>query len=222
MRKPMKKAVALCMVLGAAFVLSGCGKAKPADNAGSSAGTPATQEQTTSRETQETGEKQGLLQKLLSKGAMKCSVEQDGNTTTILTNGTKVRLEGMEMPNPKDSTGAKEKGYMISDDTWAYIWSGKEGIKFNIKEMEASAKSAPGEADDQSNKSSDWKSMIKEMEESGAKYDCSAAVVSDSDFTPPSDVVFQDMGEFLKQMQEMGSKMQDVKVPDMNIPQMQE
>lgn len=214
--------MALCVVLGAAFVLSGCGKEKPADNGGSPAGTSATQERTTSGEAQETGEKQGLLQKLLSKGAMKCTVEQDGETVTILTNGTKAKIEGMSMPNPKDPTGAKEKGYMISDDTWAYIWSGKEGIKFNIKEMEASTQPVTGETDDQSNKSSDWKSIIKEMEESGAKYDCSAAVVSDSDFTPPSDVTFQDMGEFLKQMQNMAPNMDNVKIPEMNIPQIQE
>jgi hypothetical protein len=217
----MKKIMAVCVVLGAAFVLSGCGKAKPVDNGGSPAGTSATQEQTTSGEAQETGEKQGLLQKLLSKGAMKCTVEQDGETVTILTNGTKAKIEGMGMPNPKDPTGAKEKGYMISDDTWAYIWSGKEGMKFNIKEMEANTNPVPGEIEDPSEKSSDWKNIVKQMETSGAKYDCSAAVVSDSDFTPPADVVFQDMGEFFKQMQDMGSKMKDVKVPDVNIPQMQ-
>jgi len=216
MQKTMKKIMAVCVVLGAVFVLSGCGKSKTTEN-----GAADNQGQNQQQTAQESGEKQGLLQRLLSKGGMKCTIEQDGSTTTILTNGTKARIEGMEMTSPQDPTGTKEKGYMVNDGEWAYIWSGKQGMKFNMKEMEKTAQENPG-AEDQSTKSSDWKDWAKNMESSGAKYDCSAAVTSDSDFAPPSDVTFQDMGEFFKQMQDMGSKMKDAKVPDVNIPQMQE
>jgi len=211
----MKKIMSICVVLGAAVVLSGCGKAKPVDN-----NTANDQEQSQQQASQGATEKQGFLDKLLSKGGMKCTVEQDGNTTTILTNGTKARIEGMEMPNPQDPTGAKEKGYMVNDGEWAYIWSGKQGMKFNMKEMEETAQKNPA-VEDQSTKPSDWKDWAKNIESSGAKYDCSAAVVSDSDFVAPSDVQFQDMGEFLKQMQSASSSLKDVKIPE-GIPQVQQ
>ncbi len=195
----MKKIITVSIFLGATFMLSGCGKTnqpikEEMPSTAVDGGAP--------KEVQETAEKQSLLEKLLNRGAVKCNVEQDGNDMVILTNGTKVRIEGMTMPDSENMKDEQKKGYMISDGTWVYFWSGKEGMKFNVKEMEKNTKDPSGDNSEQQDSDfSDWKTMVKDMEESGAKYECSAVTLSESDFTPPTEVTFQDMNEFFKQMQ---------------------
>jgi hypothetical protein len=144
------------------------------------------------------GVKEGLLGLLEGATGIKCAVEDANGKYTVTAKGGKARIDGMNFPNPKNPA-VSEAGSMINDGEWAYIWNGKEGMKFNLKD----ASETSGQPQDAQENNYDWKNWAKSMETSGAKYDCNPAVATDADFTPPSDVKFQDLGELLKGFQQM-------------------
>lgn len=144
------------------------------------------------------GIKESLLGLLEGAAGVSCAVEDANGKYTVTAKGERAKIEGMDFPDPQNPS-VMEKGTIINDGDWAYMWSGKEGIKFNLKEMEQG--SAPTQNSQEN--ASDWKEWAKGMEESGAKYDCQPTVATDADFTPPSDVKFQDLGEMFKGLQQM-------------------
>jgi hypothetical protein len=146
------------------------------------------------------GVKESLLGLLEGATGIKCSIEDANGKYTVTAKGEKARIDGMSFPNSQNLT-VSEPGSMINDGTWAYAWNGKDGMKFNLKDMQenSSASVSPDE------KSTDWKAWVKDMETSGAKYDCNPTVATDADFTPPSDVKFQDFGEIFKNLKQIQS-----------------
>ncbi|MFH0863234.1 MAG: hypothetical protein V1875_09450 [Candidatus Altiarchaeota archaeon] len=84
----------------------------------------------------------------------------------------------------------------ISDGTWMYTWMDgqAQGIKFNVAEMQKNAQAAPGQKKAPS---------MDDIASSADNVQCTPTTVSDSEFNPPSGVEFQDMGEFMKQLQGM-------------------
>jgi len=197
--------VVILLLLGAWFFIFN----KKSPGAGEqSAGTDASQNQT---EQAKPGIKESLLG-LLEKGTgIKCAVEDAQGKYDVTAQGEKVRIDGMDFPDPKNPQ-ASQKGSMINDGTWAYIWNGKEGMKFNLKDMEQ----AGGQAANPQEKNYDWKSWAQGMETKGAKYDCSPTVATDADFSPPSDVKFQDLGELLKNVQQQMQKNPNIPPIDPN------
>lgn len=184
----MKKSIIIIIIIfliifgGAAYFLIG---KKPANNNSSN---PSADQNSNAP-----GIKESLLG-LLEKGTgIQCSVVDNGITYNVIAKGDKVRVEGLQIPDPKNPSSL-EKGTMINDGNWAYVWNGKSGMKFNLKT--AGQDTSP--AANQEQQSTDWKGWAKEMEASGAKYDCSPKIASDADFTPPSDVVFQSLDEIMK------------------------
>jgi hypothetical protein len=140
--------------------------------------------------------KDNLIGLLQSTSGVKCSVTDANGSYTIIAKGDKAKIDGINYASPQSQNQNGQKGTMINDGTWAYIWSGQQGMKFNMAEIQKSAKNQ--NPDEQA---SDWKSWAANMQASGAKYDCNATVATDADFTPPSDVTFQDLGELMKNFQ---------------------
>lgn len=164
---------------------------KSKNTAQNSAGTQnaVTQE---NQDAQKPGIKDSLLGLLQSTSGVKCSITDVNGSYTVIAKGDKAKVEGINSINPQ--TQKEEKGTMINDGTWAYIWTGKQGMKFNLKETQQGAN--PEE------KATDWKGWAQQMQTSGAKYDCNPTVATDADFTPPADVTFQDLGELMKNLQQ--------------------
>ena len=83
----------------------------------------------------------------------------------------------------------------IMDKTYLYSWmnGAAEGTKFNLKEMEQLGKDKiqPGAQ----------KESVVDVEQE-YDMDCKPTTSSDSLFVPPSNVLFQDMSEMMKQMQD--------------------
>jgi len=159
--------------------------------------------------------KSSLLGLMQGATGVKCSVEDATGKYTVISKNNKVRIEGMNYASPSVANSDDQKGIMINDGTWAYIWNGKEGTKFNIKEIEA-ANAPQGEA---TAKSSDWQDWAKSMETSGAKYDCQPGLATDADFTPPSDVKFQDLGEMMKAVQQLQNNPGSIDPSQFQTPQ---
>lgn len=137
--------------------------------------------------------------------------------------GDKAKVEGYPYASMATAfSGAKdgqppteEEGTMVNDGTWVYMWGSKDGMKFNIKDMQETAAqySNQNQNQNQNQQVSNWKDWVKNMEEQGVKYDCGAAVLSDSDFVPPSNIQFEDWGEMMKGFMKMGQDLKN-KMPN--------
>ena len=125
------------LLLVAALALAGCGNKDKQSQSGAG----------------ETGENAGQsvaesvkqkLSDLISTGAgMKCVIEDPQmGQITMYAKGEKAKVEGFAFMPMSAASGSmesgqppkEEKGTMINDEAWVYMWSGKEGIKFNIEE----------------------------------------------------------------------------------------
>ena len=118
----------------------------------------------------------------LSKSvSLKCEFDENGtHTVTYIKNGA-IRAD-MTNPNPEQS------GSMIMKEKKMYFWNEKEGYVMEIpdyKDVEVTESEKPSQSED----------FMKELETYKDK--CKADVVSDSLFTPPSDVTFSDMSQMM-------------------------
>jgi hypothetical protein len=128
---------------------------------------------------------------LASGGSYKCTYTYEGGRS-------ETRIKGNRYWSK--STAGGRTGYSVNDGEWVYIWSEgeKNGVKFNIKEME----------DMQEDAEEQGYTDIGEVADVAVDVDCRPDVISDSVFKPPTNIQFQDMGETLKQMEEMAEQLQ--------------
>ena len=151
---------------------------------GGSAVTPATQKTSGG-----VADKITDLAAALSSGvAYKCTYRYEGMQTEAWVKGeksyTKSRVQG-------------KLQHSMTDGVWMYTWSEgeKEGVKYNLAEMEKMSdvpeSDGPGYVD------------MGETADAAVDVDCRPDVIADSMFVPPSNVEFMDMGEFLKQLQDL-------------------
>lgn len=127
--------------------------------------------------------KKTSIKELLGLGQeQKCTwsgdTEGDKSSGTMLIKGTKFR-QSVTTLNVGESETSME---VITDGTWTYLWNPKtkeQGMKIKVTEEEKAdtQKLANGSLD-----------MGKEF-----NYNCSPAIVSDSEFTPPKDIDFLDL-----------------------------
>ncbi len=127
------------LLLVAALALAGCGK-KNAQNA--PGGTENSGDNSGQSVTESVKQK---LSDLITTGAgMKCVIEDPQmGQITMYAKGEKAKMEGFAFMPMSAASGSmesgqppkEEKGTMINDGAWVYMWSGKEGIKFNVEEM---------------------------------------------------------------------------------------
>lgn len=196
--------VVVVVLAGALFFLKG--QNNPAKN-------PAGSATTTKAESSQSGVgstiKQGLLGLLENASGIKCTVSDQSGNYTVIAKGDRVRIDGIDYASISDPNQKGSKGSMVNDGTYAYIWSGKEGMKFDLKATQQNSSPATNTEEE----STDWKSWATDMQNSGAKYDCNPTVATDADFTPPSDVKFQDLAELMKGFQQMQNKVNIPPVP---------
>ena len=139
--------------------------------------------------------------------SMKCTFEEEGKTITSYIMGKKSKVMGMNFTD-------NGEGGMINDGTWVYMWGAdKKGTKYQLSVLEEMNKDNLKESpnnQDLSNKPSsfDIESWTKEQE-TKAKYECSPAILTNNDFVPPSDVVFQDITDTFVKMNEFSKKMEE-------------
>ncbi len=88
------------------------------------------------------------------------------------------------------SSNADESGSTIVKDKKMYFWNAKSAISLTLTDE------AQKEVNSQANEITKDKEVVNEIEK--YKSSCKPAVVSDSLFTPPSNVNFQDMSKLLQ------------------------
>jgi len=183
----------------ALLVLGGCScSTKPQE----STGNPAQNQAATPENSMP---KPGLLGMLMGQNAVKCHVVDKTGTYDVLSKGGKVKIDGINFqpttippvpPTPDNLQAQTKTGTMISDGKILYMWSGTSGIKMNIDEAQANQP----KTGDSANPTQNWSEWAKQMEASGATYQCDNANISDSEFSPPQDVKFQDFSQMMQNL----------------------
>ena len=145
---------------------------------------------------------------LKKKTSVVCTLNQNGHTTTIYLKGDKIRVDGLTHFNQDQNQ--TQKSYYIQDDQYAYIWTeGKpNGTKYPLKSF-----INDDEDNSETNNNAPQKFDLKEMEAAweGMDYKCTPKNLSDSTFTPPSNIKFVDLENMFQQMQQS--------MPDMDMSQ---
>jgi len=125
------------------------------------------------------------LAAVISSGqAYSCNYTYDNVHNVMVLKGQKYK---------SDVTYQGKAGHVISDGVWAYTWSEGQnaGIKFNIADMNQQNTQTSGTVPD-----------LTELARTATGVRCTPTVISDSAFTPPANIRFQDMGELVKRMQQ--------------------
>lgn len=186
----------LFILLIAIFAFSGCGQ-KEGDN-----------NQAEKQQKMAQKEKKMSLSEWLKAGkGTKCTLTAPEGDMVVYSQGDKVRIEGVPyMFSRNMGDGEPQIGVQLSDDEWMYTWSGKEGTKMNIKEIE---EAADGMEEEEQETPEGWDEMIGEMEEAGIDYECEDLKLADSLFELPADVEFNDLTPMMTGMADWGNSIQE-------------
>lgn len=122
---------------------------------------------------------------------------------------SKVYIKNGAMRGDFTGATADESGSMIVKDKKMYFWNENEGYVMAMPDEEGM------DYDDSSMQANEGSDFLKEIEQ--YKDNCKPAVVSDSLFTPPSDVAFTDMSKMMDSMQGVpqGSQMTEEEIQKM-------
>ncbi len=172
--------VLLLLVGGAAFLLLSKNTTSPATTTPSSA-----------KNASPTGANTfSSIQEALTKSmSLQCDyTDTTGTKTTSYIKGGAIRSDIVM------ASGSKGESSIIVKDNTMYMWTGKEGTKMTFDTDSIMAKVTPGaQKETSTQKPGD---VIDSLEK--YKQSCKPATVSDSLFTPPSDVAFADLSELMK------------------------
>lgn len=198
----MKKILTIAIIVSVSISLAGCGK----------------KNQTVVNEVKVNNKSQftKLSDWLKSGKGVKCVVSSPTGEMIVKSEGKKVRIEGLTYSNPAmpATTGEVEAntGTSLTDGEWVYIWSGKQGTKMNIQEMQ-NFQAETGTQDNINPDDYSWEKWATDQEEAQVSYDCNNENFSNDIFTPPSDVEFSDMSKILQDMKSLSESMQNVGQP---------
>jgi hypothetical protein len=150
-----------------------------------------------------------LLGWLKRKQGVECVVEDKEGRVVIQSKQDKVRMTGIpyvDMASAVESGGSPDmNGVSLTVGDWIYMWSerDKKGTKMNIKKIESLA------ADDEEIKDQEtWDEAVADWEDEEVEYNCTDKNLSDDLFTPPGDVEFTDLTDFMLGIGEMADEME--------------
>jgi hypothetical protein len=117
-----------------------------------------------------------IVSAMSSGGSYRCTYSFNDVSTDALIKGKMYRSH---------STVEGVSYTTVSDGTWVYSWAegAATGIKFNVEKMKSSSNKPEGYTD------------LSDVSKSAVQVDCRAEVISDSMFSVPSQVTFQDMSD---------------------------
>ncbi len=120
---------------------------------------------------------------------IRCVSEQSGQTITIYMKGSKMRMDTV----PADAHGIYTEDLM-------YTWQAKQGSVMKLEDIKALSEGA------EQYRPKTQSEIIENAQKVNSK--CEAYDVSESLFTPPADVQFQDLTEMMKQLEAMTKSLQ--------------
>lgn len=157
-----------------------------------------------------TGTSFSSIQDALSRSlSLECTfTDEDGNKTVSYMKNKAVRA------TITDKDGKVND--VIVKDTTMWTWSGKEGMTMTFEKSVADVTDKAAQT--QFGKNMSQVNVMDVMEK--YKNSCKPTTVADSYFTPPTDVVFQDLSEMTKQFQDVMKKPASETINEESIQQM--
>ncbi|MFC1678145.1 hypothetical protein ACFLZ9_00230 [Patescibacteria group bacterium] len=160
----------------------------------------------------ETGADKGLVVKenttlmgWLRRGKeVECTINTAEGEILAQTKDLKVRIEGEDFYRGEEDGG--EKGVFLNDGEYIYIWSGQEGMKINIKEMENMTETM----EEEPKESYSWIDSVDQWEDAEYQYSCREKKLSDDLFIPPQDINFVDFSDFAEGLESMTEEMESL------------
>ena len=133
-------------------------------------------------------EKLSLSEWLSSSRGVECKLKLQNQETTVFVKGNKLKVLGQTV----SMGGRMEKGGMVSDGQWVYIWESgeKQGVKYREEQVE--------EGKEQLLPLAKMRARLKAAKE----YDCHYKEMSEEELLPPKEVEFVEMKAIFNQTEE--------------------
>ena len=129
-----------------------------------------------------------LYEWLSSGEEVGCTVDLIDRRVVVRAKNNKVRLDNVSVPISKFDEKALTQGSMLTiDERWAYMWSGREGLRLDIKTY----KDQSDYPDDTA--ISSWQNIVNDWVTANFTYKCERTKISDLLFVPPEDVSFSEL-----------------------------
>jgi hypothetical protein len=117
---------------------------------------------------------------------VECDITADSGTIKMLVKNGKVRTEGIPYAFGQDIHGTD--GVSLTDGDWIYMWGGQQGTKLNLKQLQADMT-----AEQKANAAAySWEDSAKLWGDK-YQYKCQEKDLSDSLFTAPANISFNDL-----------------------------
>jgi len=125
--------------------------------------------------------------------AYKCTYNFEGYVSEMWVQGDKYHSK---------STVNGQISHAVSDGVWMYSWQegANTGIKFNIAEMKSLS------SENQQTSGASY-TDLSDIADAASNVQCTPTVITPGTFSAPSNVQFQDMGEVLRQLQQLSGQM---------------
>ena len=168
------------------------------------------QEQTQEQVQNEMKEMAQIMEK---GGSAYCElIDKEGNKLEYWLKDKKMKAKGQgfsqaQMQAEEQEQNQNQVGMMINDGSWLYTWSEGQTQGFKMKmPTEAELKEMEQEAKEMADKLPDFtdETTVQEYEDQGYRVNCQKRNVADSEFTPPSNIQFQDYSALMQDAQKMG------------------
>lgn len=142
------------------------------------------------------GAKKSILDWIKGEQSVRCELDVNDSKVIVLAKGNKIKVIGQSVP----VSGQTEKGNLINDGQWIYVWSeGEEtGIKYPVEESESSGENTPVPS---------FEEMVAQWD--NYQYHCQPTEINDQEFIPPAEVKFIDLQAMTEQIQNAAEKAQE-------------
>ncbi|MFH0891850.1 MAG: hypothetical protein V1867_03665 [Candidatus Falkowbacteria bacterium] len=190
----MKKIIILTLALSFCLAGTGCGKKKQPE-----AASPKNNNQSGL-----TVIADDTLTGWLKRGrSVECALSSPEGEIKISAKNDKIRIDGIPYAAMDAPNEPVKNGVSLTDGDMTYMWGGGKGTKFSLKKMQELS----GELDG-SQEQKTWEDTAADWEDAGLNYNCHEADLSDGLFTPPADIVFEDLNEFMEGLADISGELQ--------------
>jgi len=123
---------------------------------------------------------------LMKSASLECDFTDEQGTKS------KVYIKNGSVRSDYTGASAEQSGSVILVNKKMYMWTGKKGFMIEVPEV------TPGQENTEESKTKQQDDFMANLEK--YKESCKTSVVSDSLFTPPSDVEFQDYSQMMNNL----------------------
>lgn len=158
----------------------------------------------------ETKEGFSLKNALTLGKSYKCTYADEKGQSTVLVKDKKMSVKWVS-----NDDKALDNGGMVNDGEWIYTWGGQEnkGMKYKVESLNQNQADNP-ELDYMKDPGK-WAAEV----ENKYQVKCDPVLLTDNDFSPPQNIVFEDLSAMFEKMQDVQKNLPSYQpVPSIPVP----